>query len=534
MSEKRPKDNLTTRLVREATRICENGKNGIVKPYHLLLAIVQDPDAGIFLENLDFDFGRLKRAIDFAQIELDTYPHMDDEQAAVISTDVMGIIQSAERFSNHQDRPWAGYAEILFCLKNMGDDDTVYILDRVMDMDDDALDKLLLHELSEWTPHMKIVPKTSREFNKASNDNKKSRRQAIMHLADNIKKVVFDQDEPVDQICDALKLGEAGMKEEDSTLGNFLLNGPTGVGKTEICKQIAGHLDMEFVRLDMSEYMERHTVSRLIGAPPGYVGHDSAGLLTGPIIKANEENRPVLLLLDEMEKAHPRIYDILLPVMDAARLTDTKGNVADFKNVLLVMTSNIGEHEASLQDDKEPIGFGRSKEQYNSASKGDIQDNAVRETFTPEFRNRLDGVFRLNPLSAETVKKIARKFINEMHDLPASKKFNLGFDVSESALAKFVEDGHDPKMGARPMKRLIKKEFRQKVAELILTEGVSNEHIVIDYDPAEGKYRLDRNPENGVLLLGYEKDVEEASNDRSGEEPSGNLPDAPRIIAEHF
>lgn len=504
------RSNLSSLIVREATKICEENKNGIVKPYHMLLAIVQDPEAKIFLENLDFDFDRLKRAIDFADIELETFPYMDDDKPAVISTDVMGIVQLAERWSNAMDRPWAGYADILMCLANMGDDDTTYILDRVMDFDEGYLDKLTLHENAEWTPHMKIVPKASKEFKKVSNDNKQTRREILKGLNEDLKAVVFDQDGPIDEICAALRLAEAGMKDEDTTMGNFLLNGPTGVGKTEICKQIAKKLDMDFVRIDMSEFMEKHTVSKLISAPPGYVGHDSKGQLTGPVQEANEADRYVLVLMDEVDKAHPRVFDTLLQVMDAARLTDGKGKTADFRKVLLVMTSNIGEHQAAIEAElkakKHPMGFGTGQqEEFNDVADDSIQNKAVNETFSPEFRNRLDGIFRLNPLGDETVKKIAQKFIDEMHELPAAKKFNLSFGVSEEALLKFVEDGHDPKMGARPMKRLIKKEFRQKVADLILDEGVSNEHIVIDYCREEGKYKLDRNAEhNQVLMLTHD------------------------------
>jgi ATP-dependent Clp protease ATP-binding subunit ClpA len=328
-----------------------------------------------------------------------------------------------------------------------------------------------------------------------------------LNAASKVKEKVFDQDEPIDAIHRAIKLARAGMQEKDSTYGNYLLAGPTGVGKSEVAKQFADVLGMKLVRIDMSEYMEKHTVSKLIGAPPGYVGHDAAGQLTGPIMEANKEGKDVLLLLDEVEKAHPAVFNVLLQVLDDARLTDSKGNVADFRKTLVLGTTNAGAREAAAQKEaskKPKMGFGVGlAETYNEEAAESITMKAIKEFFSPEFRNRLDGIFQFNELSDTAIRKIANKFIDEMNHLPAAEANNLIFGVTEDALEKLAVQGHDPEMGARPMKRLIKAEFREKVADLILEEGIRDLHLDIDYDADEEKFTIKRSPidDNVQLLL---------------------------------
>ncbi|MFP4314261.1 MAG: AAA family ATPase [Alphaproteobacteria bacterium] len=531
------KINLEHRLLEVARKYVDEKKHGIVEPFHILIALVHDPDAKTFLENLDFPFESLKEEVEKVRPAFDHrktekfenfYKDVKGDATPVFSQDVMGIIRSANQFCLSLDRDYVGYTEMLFFLRNMGDDNCGYLLGDGADYESDYLDDLILQDGAEWTPHMKIVPKASEDFKKASNDNDEgSRREKILKLGDFLKSKIFDQDEPIDQIHGAMKLAEAGMKEEDSTLGNYLLNGPTGVGKTELAKQIAKRLDMEFVRIDMSEYMERHSVNKLIGAPPGYVGYQAGGVLTDPVQEAFEKGKEVLVLMDEVDKAHPKVFNVLLQVMDDARLTNGKGETTDFRKTLLLMTSNIGEHEAALQKEKQPMGFRTLSEEHKEVAQDSVQERAIRESFSPEFRNRLDGVFRFNPLSDEAIAKIAQKFIDEMHELPGAKKNNLTFEVSDRAMQKFIEDGHDPAMGARPMKRLIKTEFREKVAELILEDNIRDMHLEIDYDAEAGKYDIKRYPNNDPVLM-LIHDVEQDN------EAGGDISQAPDIIRDHF
>lgn len=519
---KKSLDSLTYRLITDASKIAAKNKNLLVGPFHLLQAIVEDPEAKTFLENLDFPFKKMKRAVAAADPGYKTYEK--GSKKPVISQDVFGLCRSAERFSNEISRPWAGYTELLKFLKEMGDDETERVIEKMLDLDDDYLDDLILHEWAEWTPETKIVKRSKAEFDKVANDNKKAEYDAIRNLGDALKEKVFDQDAAIDAIHNAMKLATTGMKEEDSTLGNYLFAGPTGVGKTEVAKQIAEILDMEFVRIDMSEFGEKHTVRGLIGAPPSYTGYDDGGQLTNRIEAANKAGRKVVLLLDEIEKAHPDVFNILLQVMDDARLTNGKGETIEFNNVLLIMTSNAGSREAAEATAKQKIGFGSTTEEYNEKAKEDIQDRAIRQIFSPEFRNRLDDIIKFSHLKQETIQLIAEKFIKEMHELPASSERNLSFSVSAEALVKLAEQGHDPDMGARPMKRLIKEEFRIKVSDMILDDDISDMHLEIDYDFENEKYKINSvDIASEILMLSHDADQD---NDQSCDEP-------PPIIAEH-
>lgn len=280
-----------------------------------------------------------------------------------------------------------------------------------------------------------------------------SDRDKLMVLEDELKQVVFGQDDAIHSLVSAIKRSRAGLSSPDKPIGSFLFTGPTGVGKTEVSKQVASVLGIQFIRFDMSEYMEKHTVSRLIGAPPGYVGFDQGGLLTDAIRKYPHS----VLLLDEIEKAHPDIFSILLQVMDYATLTDNNGKKADFRNVTLVMTSNAGASEM----DKGSIGFGDSRRESSAQSKG-----AIVRVFSPEFRNRLDGVIAFNPLSSEIMKKVVDKFVNELRQQLAKKKVSL--EISESVRGWLAEKGYDPLYGARPLARIIQAELKDALSEEVL------------------------------------------------------------------
>ena len=261
---------------------------------------------------------------------------------------------------------------------------------------------------------------------------------SLEKLEENLKRVIFGQDQAVGSLAASIKLSRAGLGLVEKPVGSFLFSGPTGVGKTELSKQLALIMGIEFIRFDMSEYMERHTVSRLIGAPPGYVGYDQGGLLTESVTKHPHS----VILLDEMEKAHPEVFNILLQVMDHGTLTDNNGRKADFRNVVLVMTTNAGAHDMS----RASMGFNVQDHTSDGAE-------IIKKTFSPEFRNRLDAIIPFNPLSIEVIKTVVDKFLVELQAQLDEKKVQL--EVSEKARDWIADKGYDKTMGARPMQRLI-------------------------------------------------------------------------------
>ena len=287
----------------------------------------------------------------------------------------------------------------------------------------------------------RIPPKT------VSKDDK----SVLENLERDLKRVVFGQDEAIEALASAIKLSRAGLKAPDKPVGNFVFAGPTGVGKTEVTKQLAKLLGVELVRFDMSEYMERHAVSRLIGAPPGYVGFDQGGLLTDAIHK----NPHCVLLLDEIEKAHPDVFNLLLQIMDHGSLTDNNGRKSDFRNVVLVLTTNIGAESIS----RVSIGF---MDQDNS---NDNQEEK-KKAFSPEFRNRLDGVIQFKALPTTVIESVVDKFLTELQAQLDDKKVVL--EVDQDAREWMAEQGYDRLMGARPMQRLIQEHLKKPLAEMIL------------------------------------------------------------------
>ena len=285
----------------------------------------------------------------------------------------------------------------------------------------------------------------------------KSDIDSLKSLATNLKMVVFGQDEAIDSLATAIKLSRAGLNESEKPIGSFLFSGPTGVGKTEVSRQLANILGIELLRFDMSEYMERHTVSRLIGAPPGYVGFDQGGLMTEAVTK----NPHSVLLLDEIEKAHPDVFNLLLQVMDHGTLTDNNGRKADFRNVILVMTTNAGAQEMA----RSSIGF---SEQNHTSDGLEI----LKKTFTPEFRNRLDSIVQFSSLSIETIRTVVDKFLVALQVQLDDK--NVVLHIDGSVVEWFVENGYSKSMGARPMGRLIQEKLKKPLAEDILFGKLSH------------------------------------------------------------
>jgi ATP-dependent Clp protease ATP-binding subunit ClpA len=297
----------------------------------------------------------------------------------------------------------------------------------------------------------------------------KDDKSRLAALADDLKRVIFGQDQAIDQVATAIKLSRAGIGHPDKPVGNFLFAGPTGVGKTELARQLAGVMGVHFARYDMSEYMEKHTVSRLIGAPPGYVGFDQGGLLTDEIRK----HPYCVVVLDEIEKAHPDIYNILLQVMDHATLTDNNGAKADFRNVVLIMTTNAGSREMTTAG----IGFGDTDPSARDSRK------ALEKTFSPEFRNRLDAVVLFDILSPAVIERVVDKFIHELDGQLTEKKVHL--EVSSAARRWLAERGYDKLYGARPMARLIHDKLKTPLAnELLFGKLQDGGTVTVDIDDA--------------------------------------------------
>ena len=310
-----------------------------------------------------------------------------------------------------------------------------------------------------------------------SNQVTSSDKEALRDLDAKLKMVVFGQDAAIDMLAAAIKLSRAGLKTEGKPIGSFLFAGPTGVGKTEVCRQLANIMGVELLRFDMSEYMERHTVSRLIGAPPGYVGFDQGGLLTEAVVKHPHS----VVLLDEVEKAHPEVFNLLLQVMDHGTLTDNNGRKADFRNVALVMTTNAGAQEAA----RASIGF---TEQDHSS---DAMET-LKKMFTPEFRNRLDAIIQFNALSLDVIKTVVDKFLVELQAQLDGKKVEL--DVDESAREWLAREGYDEKMGARPMQRLIQEKIKRRLAEDILFGDLADGGGLVRVTEEDGDLALEMVP----------------------------------------
>ena len=305
--------------------------------------------------------------------------------------------------------------------------------------------------------------------------------EVLKDLEKSLKRVVFGQDKAIEALSSAIKLARAGLREPEKPIGNYLFAGPTGVGKTEVAKQLADTLGVELMRFDMSEYMEKHAVSRLIGAPPGYVGFDQGGMLTDGV----DQNPHCVLLLDEMEKAHPDVYNILLQVMDHGKLTDHNGRTTDFRNVIIIMTSNAGAAEMS----KNAMGFGRETREGEDTA-------AIERTFTPEFRNRLDAVISFGALPKPVIMQVVEKFVLQLEAQLIDR--NVHIELTKGAAEWLADKGYDAKMGARPLGRVIQEHIKKPLAEELLfgklvkggivKVGVKKDALELKYEaPAQGR-----------------------------------------------
>ena len=326
----------------------------------------------------------------------------------------------------------------------------------------------------------KVVSKIARipERNVSTSD-----REILRHLTRDLKVMIFGQDEAIETLGAAVRLSRSGLRDATKPIGSFLFIGPTGVGKTEVCKQLANILAIEFIRFDMSEYMERHTVSRLIGAPPGYVGYDEGGLLTEAVNKHPHS----VVLLDEIEKAHGDVFNLLLQIMDHGTLTDTNGRKTDFRHTIFIMTSNAG---ADVHD-KNSIGFTESE-----AGLPDVM-SAINKVFSPEFRNRLDAIIHFKPLDTRTILHVVNKFLMELEVQLETK--NVEMEIDDEARNWLAVNGYDKKMGARPMERLIQDKIKRPLAEELLFGKLNGGgHVCVTVKDGELKFAIAEVEGNGV------------------------------------
>ncbi|PHY13590.1 ATP-dependent Clp protease ATP-binding subunit ClpA [Caulobacter sp. B11] len=321
----------------------------------------------------------------------------------------------------------------------------------------------------------------------------KSDTEALKELEIDLKRSVFGQDEAIQQLSSAMKLARAGLRDADKPIGSFLFSGPTGVGKTEAAKQLALTLGIEMIRFDMSEYMERHTVSRLIGAPPGYVGYDQGGQLTDAV----DQHPHAVVLLDEIEKAHQDVYNILLQVMDHGVLTDSNGKKVDFRNVVLIMTTNAGASDAQRQS----IGFGRSKVEGE-------EEAALKRLFTPEFRNRLDAVVAFKPLTQDIIRMVVQKFVMQMEAQLADR--NVTISLADDAADWLAKNGFDELYGARPLGRVIQEHIKKPLADDILFGRlVRGGHVKVVLKDGKIDFEIESTPEKASKAAAGDQDKSE-------------------------
>ena len=299
--------------------------------------------------------------------------------------------------------------------------------------------------------------------------------ESLRALETDLKRSVFGQEDAIVQLSSAMKMARAGLRDPQKPIGSYLFSGPTGVGKTEVAKQLASTLGVELLRFDMSEYMERHTVSRLIGAPPGYVGHDQGGLLTDAV----DQHKHAVVLLDEIEKAHADIYNILLQVMDHGALTDALGKKVDFRNVILIMTTNAG----AADSQRNSIGFGRGR------SEGE-DEAAIKRLFTPEFRNRLDAVVAFSSLSPEIIRQVVHKFVMQLEAQLADRHVTI--ELSEEAADWLAKNGFDELYGARPLARVIQEHIKKPLAdEILFGKLVKGGHVLVSLEDGKIVFQID-------------------------------------------
>lgn len=471
-----PNMDLFNELMSSAVAICAELKQTTLEPFNLLEAIINDPGAREMCETIDFPFDKLSNIVNenLVNFESPESKTAGNNTTLTISPLVGEILQEALQLTVQYDQSDIGYMGLLKALRDEGDSYCSSALsETLLDVTDEDFDTFLEMEQLFQEPRTKLT----QSFYAAANDNGK-----VLTMADTLKQRIIGQDKAVDTLTQSMKRAFAGLKEANKPVGSYLFAGPTGVGKTEIAQQLSEFLGVGLVRFDMSEYMDEYSAKNLTGASAGLVGYDNGGLLTNAIT----ENPACVLLLDEVEKAHPQVLNTLLQVMDNASLTDSSGVTVDFSNVIMIMTSNIGATDIS----KPSMGFAET----NSSDQNADYSAAINKHLRPEFRNRLDKIVTFDHLSHDHITEIAKIFVKEMNKLPAAEHNNITFAATPRAIEAMVEQSYDKAMGARPLKRFMNENIKDMMADKILHEGVKDKKLVISYSDKKGGFRIDEKP----------------------------------------
>ena len=489
-------------LLAAAVDIAACSEHPRTEPFHLLLAITEDLQAEEMCDAIDFPYENLVSIVEAQAtyyVATDLPEEVDGEKFP-ISSDFIKIKKRAEELAKEHDQSDIGYIGLLKALREHGDKySKISLSETVLDLTDADFEKFLKDEKVLQVPYKVRMEeeqkrfemetgameeskkaeesKIKKNFIEAANDNRK-----ILKMADTLKKRVIGQDKAVDTLTQTMKRAFAGLQEANKPVGSYLFAGPTGVGKTEIAQQLAEFLDIKLVRFDMSEYMDEYSAKNLTGSSAGLVGYEQGGLLTNAIAK----NPQCVLLLDEMDKAHNSIANVLLQVMDNASLTDSKGKTVDFSNVVLIMTTNAGASDIS----KAPPSFLQPHANDQVAD----YNQAIKTSFTPEFRNRLDKVVTFDHLEKGHIKEIAKIFVKEMNKLPAAKNRNISFAVNPTAIKAIVEKSYDKAMGARPVKRFMNDAIKDMIGNIILEKNVKEKKMVICYSPEKDSFHIEQKP----------------------------------------
>lgn len=472
-------------ILDEAMLLTKKMRQKRVMPFHLLTALVDNKDACEYLGKAGFPIDNLRAGVDQLFGEFKRTDIVRDiassfaKHAGIMAFDARTffLCKMAQQMADQNNSSQPVYLELLYHIERLGDIESKSALNNFAGVNHEhILDIIIQNQNNKGAvPAIKLHAQQGTAISPVAIDEEfqkhQDSRKKIINLDQYLKKNIIGQDKAIEALHEALMRNIAGLNEPDKPLGSFLFPGPTGVGKTELAKQLAEELGVELVRIDMSEFMEKHTVARFIGAPPGYVGFDEGGLLA----KAIGQHKKCVLLLDEMDKAHPDVFNILLQIMDNGELA-AQGKKVDFRDTILIMTSNDG---ASVKP-KASIGFKPSEPE-----KEDTISNAVKARYAPEFRNRLDGVIQFEPLSKPDMVKVAAVIAERLNTLAAAKTYDLSFKVLPETLEAIVDMGYDPEMGARPIKRVIDKQIKNVLAQFILKRDLSEAEIVIGFNGEE-------------------------------------------------
>lgn len=471
-----PNMDLFNELMGQAVAICAELKQTTLEPFNLLEAIINDQGAREMCETIDFPFDKLSNIVNenLVNFESPESKTTGNNTTLTISPLVGEILQEALQLTVQYDQSDIGYMGLLKALRDEGDSYcSAALSETLLDVTDEDFDTFLELEQCYQVPRKKLT----QSFFAAANDNDK-----ILTMADTLKQRIIGQDKAVDTLTQSMKRAFAGLKEANKPVGSYLFAGPTGVGKTEIAQQLSEFLDIGLVRIDMSEYVEAHSVSRLLGAPPGYLGADEEGIFMQTV----GQQGACVLLLDEMEKAHPQINNVLLQIMDNAAITDAQGNSIDFSNVIIIMTTNEGVTDIS----KPTMGFNEA----NASDQNANYNAAINKRFTPEFRNRLDKIVTFDHLEQDHLTEIAKIFVDELNTLPVAEGRNISFSATPRAIKAIVENSYDKAMGARPIKRFLNDKAKDLIADKVLNDDIKDKKLVISYSPKKGGFRIDEKP----------------------------------------